>query len=577
MSNQNIKESQIDLKKVLNEVENNKLSLDFQSQLLDILQREFKEEEQSWFITNFFVYLNYHPTDEYPINLGNIFKLIGFAHKKNAKRTLENNFVEGEDYKVVLLPREQNSDGGRPEEEILMNVDTFKNLCLITKTEKSKRIRKYYIKLEQIFNKLVDQQRQEYETQLIHLKNNIQQKDQLLQEKEKTIQILENKPETEGFNEKPGYIYLIKDTATSGSYKIGLGEHPDRRLVCLNISSSQKSLKLLNMFYTKNMKWAEKMIHILLEPFKIRKRNEWFYFSNNTEVNYVIHIIKTIILQIDQFSFGDYLSFKNYAENLDENEIKEEDILFHTTPRKVKVTNTNFLAKADKVSKYNGVTWSPRTEKWTARLTKDNNTIFLGDYSTEFDAGTVFNDYASYLNRTKGTNYQLNDIQDYTPNPRDVPEDKYQNKSSKYTGVYFIKSKQIFEASIRYKKKSHKLIKSLDDLECAKVYNEQCLYFNNHLGTNYKLNDIPDFETVEKNHIHDLECAKVKKFSRFVGVSIRNDCNKFRAYIKHNRKTITCGTFKTEEEAARAYNKKAEELNQLETTKIKYELNVIDE
>lgn len=56
------------------------------------------------------MYLNYHPTEDYPVNLEDVYKIMGFAHKKNAKRTLENNFTEGEDYKV-LLPKEQNLSG----------------------------------------------------------------------------------------------------------------------------------------------------------------------------------------------------------------------------------------------------------------------------------------------------------------------------------------------------------------------------------------------------------------------------------------------------------------------------------
>ena len=60
--------------------------------------------------------------------------------KKNAKRTLENNFVEDEDYKVVFLPKEKNLNtkdlGGRPEETIMLNVDTFKNLCMMARTDK---------------------------------------------------------------------------------------------------------------------------------------------------------------------------------------------------------------------------------------------------------------------------------------------------------------------------------------------------------------------------------------------------------------------------------------------------------
>ena len=68
---------------------------------------------------------------------------------------------------------------------------------------------------------------------------------------------------------------------------------------------------------------------------------------------------------------------------------------------------------------------------------------------------------------------------------------------------------------------------------------------------------------------------KLQKYSRFIGVSIRNDTNKFRAYIKYNGKRIDCGTFTDEIDAAKAYNLKAEELNRLPTTIIKYTLNII--
>jgi hypothetical protein len=365
-----------------------------------------------------------------------------------------------------------------------------------------------------------------------------------------------------------------------GCYKIGLAENPDKRLVCLNISSSQKSLKMVCMFKTSNMKYAEKMIHILLEPFKIKKRNEWFFLSSDIELNYAIHIIKKIVCFIDIYNFIDYNSFKNYAENIDNNseEIKEENIYFE---KPKKITNNNFLTNPKKISDYNGVSWCIRGNKWCARITKDNNTIFLGNYDTEIEAATIYNDYASYLNETQNVNYQLNNIDNYKPNPRNIPEEnskkKLENKSSNFTGVYFIKSKQIFEASIQYKKKTYKLGKSENDIECAKIYNEQALYFNNNIDTKYKLNNIQDFITIEKNHIYDLELTKFKKYSRFIGVSIRNDSNKFRAYIKHNRKVINCGTFKEEIDAAKAYNKKAEELNALETTKIKYCINNFDE
>lgn len=279
----------------------------------------------------------------------------------------------------------------------------------------------------------------------------------------------------------------------------------------------------------------------------------------------------------DKLSFSDYNLFNAYAEKLPKFVLDEQDIIVEQAP---KYTNGNFLSKPDKISLYNGVSWSISKNKWTARLTKNNDTIFLGDYEIEKDAAIAYNDYASYLNLDSQNLYRLNELDDYIPNPRNIPVEmkkiKLENKTSKFTGVYFIKSKQLFEASISYKKKSYKLIKHSDDLECAKVYNEQALYFNNNLGTNYTLNDIVDFTTIEKNHVYELELNKIRKYSRFTGVSIRNDSDKFRAYIKHNGKIIYCGTFKDEIDAVKAYNKKASELNELETTKIKYTLNEIE-
>jgi phage anti-repressor protein len=81
------------------------------------------------------LYINYHPTNDYLINLENIYKMLGFANKGNAKRTLENNFTENEDYKITVLPRE---NGKNSIEDIMINTNTFKNLCMLAKTDKGK-------------------------------------------------------------------------------------------------------------------------------------------------------------------------------------------------------------------------------------------------------------------------------------------------------------------------------------------------------------------------------------------------------------------------------------------------------
>ena len=55
----------------------------------------------------------------------------------------------------------------------MLSVDTFKNLCMIVKTEKGKAIRKYYVKLEN--NKLIKEEMQKREELLINERKEAEQ------------------------------------------------------------------------------------------------------------------------------------------------------------------------------------------------------------------------------------------------------------------------------------------------------------------------------------------------------------------------------------------------------------------
>jgi hypothetical protein len=308
-----IKTDKIDFQALVSQ--DTKLSINFQLKIISQLQDTFTKEEEQWYIANLYVYLNYHPTSEFPINLENVFKMIGFAHKKNAMRTLENNFTMGEDYKItvkkVLLPIEINPKsknlGGRPENIVMLNVDTFKNLCMMAKTNKGKEIRKYYVKLENMFNRIVNEERLEYEEKLI-------------QEKEKVkelickVDLLENKPETEGFYRKSGYIYICQETSRIGHYKIGLSIDPDTRESSLNVASSTCSLKMIKTYRVKDQRFTEMIIHSALQQFRIKKRNEWFYIKNDIEMKYVNNTIISCINDIEKYIFTDYNNFKIYQD-----------------------------------------------------------------------------------------------------------------------------------------------------------------------------------------------------------------------------------------------------------------------
>ena len=225
-----VKLNQVDLKTLVNTNSPN-TSLNFRSKIVDELNHNFTEDEKKWFIANLYVYLHYHPTNDFPIDLENIYKLIGFTSKKNAKRTLINNFTENEDYKITVLPKEHGQftsekaaapygeagfsgvnlgGAGLNKEVIMLNVDTFKNMCMITKTEKSKEIRAYYVKLEKIFNKLTSDEITEHkrklkesEEKILLLEHENKEKEELLM---KQIEECENKDLRLLEQEKNAYV-----------------------------------------------------------------------------------------------------------------------------------------------------------------------------------------------------------------------------------------------------------------------------------------------------------------------------------------------------------------------------------
>ena len=109
------------------------------TKLIDKLEHHFSEEEQKLYVANLFLYLNYHPVDDFVVNLDNVWKFIGFSNKANGKRLLKQHFTENKDYKIVFIRSDENlrnklggttvirtDDGKFASETIMLNINTFK-------------------------------------------------------------------------------------------------------------------------------------------------------------------------------------------------------------------------------------------------------------------------------------------------------------------------------------------------------------------------------------------------------------------------------------------------------------------
>lgn len=106
--------------------------------------------------------------------------------------------------------------------------------------------------------------------------------------------------------------------------------------------------------------------------------------------------------------------------------------------------------------------------------------------------------------------------------------------------------------SMRFKRKHINLGNYRSEIECAKIYNQQALFYNNHYETNYKLNEIPDYITVEKNIYEKLKYTRIdNKSSKYTGViKLKNET--FNSQIVLNKKHIRLGNFKNEIDAAKS-------------------------
>jgi prophage antirepressor-like protein len=454
----------------------------------------------------------------------------------------------------------------RQQDTMFLTSQGVYRLLYNSKKEIAKKFRKW---VGDILDDIIFNNSQELQKQLQEQKKQLEEKEKQLIEQKQINKHLINKPDTESFERKPGYIYIVKDTSKHGHYKIGFANDPVKRVIGLNTSSSTYSLEILVRYYTFDKEFAEKMAHLALQPFRIKQRKEWFYVKNDLELAYMIHTVKNCINYIEKYNIKNYDELNNMDINVEnvlleivkDNELKKE--IKQEILDKIRHNAQRF---SNKTGNYKGVNFNKEKNKWRAELKKDYTPTFLGYYETEVDGAKAYNDYALYLNETQNTNYSINEIDGYVPHPRDVSaeytEHFNENKTSSFNGVSYNSTRKYYVVNIKYNDKTYNLGFHNDEIECAKLYNQQALYFNNHCNTSYELNDIPNYKTVEKNIYQDIQDNKLaKKSSKYHGVMFNKKTNKYRTCIVYNKKQMHLGFFTDEIEAAQTYNKKAQELN----------------
>lgn len=264
-----------------------------EDELYQIMKIKMNTEEEQIFMISHYLYLEYgNDNTKFVIDFDNVWKNIEFSRRDNAKRVLEKNFVENVDYKKLtphlgvasLIDKNENKNNidykkaaphlggaafineknlggaGKNKELILLTVDCFKNFCMLSGTKKSKEIRSYYIKMENIMHEYYKN---------FKIKNNELQNSLELSKKETLIKRHEVLIES---NKNKWLVYFCKiKLYDDGSFILKIGETIDikNRIDALRCNFGMDII-LLDVFICENSIKFEKSLHNSNELLKFK-------------------------------------------------------------------------------------------------------------------------------------------------------------------------------------------------------------------------------------------------------------------------------------------------------------------
>jgi hypothetical protein len=219
----------------------------YQSKLIEKLQTNFSDYEQQMFLSNFYCYLKYDKVNDFVIDVDDIWEWLGFTTKGNAKRLVNNFFVIEKDYKILInrnehqtfdsenmmeIEEEDNisnyekskkSRGGHNKEKIMLNIITFKRLCMKAVTERANEIHYYFIKLEEILYEILEEETSELKTQLLQIEDKKQKEYEVKLLKQKVLD--REKILLDEYSASGPIVYIIRvKTLESGRYVVKIGE-----------------------------------------------------------------------------------------------------------------------------------------------------------------------------------------------------------------------------------------------------------------------------------------------------------------------------------------------------------------
>jgi phage anti-repressor protein len=295
---------------IVNLIESNpitKLNGNYQSKLVEKVQKTFNNYEQQMFLASFYCYLNYDYKNDFVIDLDDVWQWLGFSQKYNAKYMLDKQFTINIDYKILSFAPEasgakKDARGGHNKEKIMLNIDTFKKFCLKAGTKKADEIHEYFIKLEGLLQEILVEETSELKQQLLHLEDKKKQEyeDKLIKQK-----ILEReKILLKQYAVAGDIVYVIKvKTFENGHYIVKIGE---------------SRIGITNRYKEHKSKYPE---CLLLDCFAVNKSKDFESFLHNNEIikESRVNDLSGHESELELFLIGKKLSYQKLLEIINNN------------------------------------------------------------------------------------------------------------------------------------------------------------------------------------------------------------------------------------------------------------------
>ena len=296
-------------------------------ELFQIMKEKMTTEQEQIFMTSHYLYLQYGADNtKFVIDFDDVWKNVDFAQKASAKRLLVKHFVDNIDYKIGALLKcrasnEKDLGGGQNKETIMLTVECFKNFCMIASTPKSKIIRSYYIKMENIMHEY-------YKTFMIknnELQNTLQLSQNALHNSMKETAIKRHEVLIES-NRNKWVVYFCRiQLYENGSFILKIGESTDikNRMEALSCNFGT-SVIVLDVFHCENSMRFEKFLHNSHEIVKYKynqlehknkkKSTEAYLIPNQKEYEKIVKFTK---IELSRFNDIEMVKIRIQEKTLD--------------------------------------------------------------------------------------------------------------------------------------------------------------------------------------------------------------------------------------------------------------------